>query len=113
MRASRSPIGGGLRSGGDGVGFAFNIRTDRIALGARRVHVRIRTSTADGPPVTLKLEELSTVSDKRSAPGPWAGTRDVAAAMKEECRAGGFVVLMEERFQTMRAHRLMCRSELR
>ncbi len=89
-------------------GEAYNMRTENIDLKARRVHIRNRAATAEVSPFTLKAEGQSVESKERSVPIPEAALPDIIAAMKVAFRAGGFVVLTEQRFQTVQAHWQMC-----
>lgn len=100
--------GCGLRAGE-----VYGIRTEAIDLEARRVHIRNRAATQDIPPFTLKAEGRSTESKERSVPIPEAAIPDIASAMKLAFRAGGFVVLTEERFRTVQVHWQKCHKRER
>ena len=97
--------GCGLRAGE-----AYNVQARNIDLDRRRVHVVNRAGTNDVPPFTVKAEGQSTTSKERSVPIPEAAIPDITDAMGQAFKAGGFVVLTEERFTVVQTHWRLCRE---
>ncbi len=91
-------------------GEVYNMVIANVDLHAGRVHVVNRAATEDVPPFTVKAEGQSSVSKERSVPIPEVAKNDLAEAMGQAFKSGGFVVLTPERFRKVQVHWHLCRT---
>ncbi len=89
-------------------GEVYNLTVDRIDLDLRRVFIENRAATDDVPPFKIKANDQSSEGKARSIPIPEAAMPDLVEAMGQGLKAGGFVALSPERFETVQGNWRMC-----
>jgi len=95
--------GSGLRPGE-----VYNLRVDKIDLEARTVRIENRDATDEVPGFTVKCDGDSRDGKARTVPIPVSAIPDLAVAMKDSFKAGGFVALTPERFQAVQRNWKLC-----
>lgn len=91
-------------------GEVYNLRVENVDLKRRRVHIFNRTGTDDVPPFNVKADDQTDESKERAAPIPEAAVPDLAGAMRQAFKLGGFVVLRPERFERIQENWQLCRQ---
>ncbi|MCA9249534.1 MAG: tyrosine-type recombinase/integrase [Phycisphaerae bacterium] len=91
-------------------GEAYNLRAEDIDLDNQRIQIRNRKPTAETPGFDVKADDTSAESKDRIVPIPDAALKDITKVMALSFKSGGFLVLSEERFQTVQANWKKCRA---